>query len=105
VDRAHGGGHGPWFGRGTGFHGRPADSTGLGLGGHGSGLPGQGLGYHTLRDGLADLDGQFLQVRELGAPGHPLKAKDLLDEMFCDSLNQRLLIDDDGGRISCVSHL
>ncbi|MGO8897165.1 MAG: hypothetical protein ACLQU5_02275, partial [Isosphaeraceae bacterium] len=76
----------------------PADPTDRSDCGHGLGLPSQGLGHHTLRDGLADLHGQFLQVRELGAPGHPLKAKDLLDEMFCDSLNQRLLIDDDGGR-------
>jgi hypothetical protein len=67
-------------------------------------LAGKGLVHHAPGDRLADLDGQFLQVRELGAPGHPLKAKDLLDEMFCDSLNQRLLIDDNGGRISCVSH-
>jgi len=68
------------------------------------GLAGEGLVHHAPRDGLANLDGQFLQVRELGAPRHPLKAEDLLKEMFCDPLNEILLIDDDGGRIGCMSH-
>jgi hypothetical protein len=68
------------------------------------GLAGEGLIHHAPRDGLADLDGQFLQVRELGAPRHPLPAEDLLEEMFGDPLNEILLIDHDGGRIQCASH-
>jgi hypothetical protein len=68
------------------------------------GLAGQRLVHHAPGDRLTDLDGQFLQVRELGAPGHALGTEGLLEEMFCDPLNEILLIDDDGGRIGCVSH-
>jgi len=84
--------------------GAPADPTGLGLCRHGLGLADQGLVHHAPRNRLTDLDGQFLQVRELGAPGQALGAEDLLKEMFCDPLNQILLIDNDGGRIGCASH-
>jgi hypothetical protein len=68
------------------------------------GLASEGLVHHAAGDRLANLDGQFLQVRELGIPGHALGTEDLPEEMFCDSLNQILMIDDDGGRIGCLSH-
>ena len=82
----------------------PADPTDRSDCGSGLGLAGKGLVHHAPGDRLADLDGQFLQVRELGAPGHALETEDLVEEMFCDPLNERLLIDHDGGWISCVSH-
>jgi hypothetical protein len=68
------------------------------------GLAGEGLVHHAAGDRLADLDGQFLQVREPGAPGHALGTEDLVEEMFCDSLDESLLIEDDGGRIGGLSH-
>jgi hypothetical protein len=62
------------------------------------------LVHHAPGDRLTDLNGEFLQVRELGPPGHSLPTIDLVEEMFCHALNQILLIDDDGGRIGAVSH-
>jgi len=82
----------------------PQDPTDRSDCGPGLGLAGKGLVHHAPGDRLADLDGQFLQVRELGAPGHALGTEDIVEEMFCDPLNERLLIDHDGGWISCVSH-
>jgi hypothetical protein len=76
----------------------------LGGRGHGLSLAGEGLIHHGPRDRLTDLDGEFLQLGEPGAPGQALGSKDRLEEMFCDPLNELLLIDDDGGRIDDVSH-
>jgi hypothetical protein len=36
------------------------------------------------------LDGQFLQVRELGPPGHALGAIDPMDQLFGDTLEEIL---------------
>lgn len=67
-------------------------------------LAGEGLIHHGPRDRLTDLDGEFLQLGELGAPRQALGSKDLVEEMFCDPLNELLLINDDSGRIGRVSH-
>jgi hypothetical protein len=67
-------------------------------------LAGKSLVHHAAGDRLADLDGQFLQVGELGAPGHALGTEDLVEEMFCDPLDEVLLIEDGGGRIGGMSH-
>jgi len=40
----------------------------------------------------------------MGAPGQALGSEDLLEEMFCDPLNEVLLINDDRGRIDDASH-
>jgi hypothetical protein len=82
----------------------PADPTGLARWGPGLGLASEGLIHHAAGDRLADLDGQFLHGRELGAPGQALRTEDLVEEMFCDSLDESLLIEDDAGRIGGVSH-
>ena len=76
----------------------------MGRRGYGLGLTGEGLIHHSPRDRLTDLNGEFLQVGEPGAPGQALGSEDLLEEMFCDPLNEVLLINDDRGRIDDVSH-
>jgi hypothetical protein len=83
---------------------RAADPAGLGRGGDGLGLAGEGPVHHGPRDRPTDLDGEFLQVGELGAPGQAVGPEDLLEEMFRDPLDEVLLIDDDRGRIDDVSH-
>jgi hypothetical protein len=53
---------------------------------------------------LTDLNGQLFQIGEWGAPGQTLSSKDLLKEVFCDPLDEILLVEDDRGRIGGVSH-
>lgn len=104
VDRPHRGGDGPRLAGGTVLHRGAADATSLGRGGHRLGLACEGLIHHAPGDRLTDLNGQLLQLGESGAPGQALGSKDLVEEMFCDPLNELLLINDDRGRIGGMSH-
>jgi hypothetical protein len=104
MHRPHRGGDGPGLAGGPGLDRRATDPAGLGRGRHGLSLAGEGPVHHGPRDRLTDPDGELLQVGELGAPGQALGPEDLLEEMFRDPLDQRLLIDDDRGRIDDVSH-
>jgi len=67
-------------------------------------LVGQSLIHHAAGNRLADLDGEFLQFRELGTPGHSLSPVHLLEEMFCNPLDEVLLVMHCSNRIRLVSH-
>jgi len=64
----------------------------------------EGLIDHVLGDRLTELDGQFLQVGELGPPRHPLGAIDAMEELFCNPLEEVLQFKLDDGRIGLTSH-
>jgi hypothetical protein len=63
-------------------------ATGVGFQGDGGGLTRESLVDHALRDGLSELDGQFLQFGELGPPGHARGAIDPMDQLFGDTLEE-----------------
>lgn len=55
--------------------------------------------HHVQREGLADLDGHFLDVGELGAPGNTVGAVNPAVEIFCKATQEILqfILDDRGG--------
>lgn len=88
--RAHLGGHGPGFRVPGGVERRPAHTTRIDLERNRGRLAHQSLIDHALRDGLPELDGQFLQVGELGPPGHALRTVDPVNQLFGDTLEKVL---------------
>jgi hypothetical protein len=79
-------------------------ATGLGLGRDDGRLSGEGLVDHGLGDRLTELDGQFLQVRQLGPPGHAVGPIDPIKEIYCDALQELLRFRPDDRRLGWVSH-
>jgi hypothetical protein len=93
------GGDDPWFRVGR-FHGSAAGGTGQGLGRGLSGLSLEGLIEHLLGQHLTDLNGQFFEVAEVGAPDGSLRAVEFIDKVFGDAVEE--VLDLGKGRVGVV---
>jgi hypothetical protein len=51
------------------------------------GLAGEGLGENLFSQDVADFEEELFEVGEFGAPGRPVGAVELRDEVFGDALN------------------